>query len=138
MNTSEFLGKKLDDSSGIDDDLAYQIAHDLWMEISSENNSKGGEVFTFIEYLKLIQSRAEGFVFKVASSKTSTPRQKRLLGVLWQTATMRRNFELFGQYISMDMKRGINKLRWPYCVVTMNDESKKCAWRVKVSYVWQT
>ena len=37
---------------------------------------------------------------------------------------MRRNFELFGAFICLDMtKRGINALLWPYCAVTMIDES---------------
>jgi len=41
---------------------------------------------------------------------------------------MRRNFELFGDFIGMDMmKRGINTLLWPYFLVTMyNEMSKIC------------
>ena len=42
------------------------------------------------------------------------------------TATMRRNFELFGSFISLDMmKRGLNKMLFPYTAVTMLDESTK-------------
>ena len=39
------------------------------------------------------------------------------------TATMRRNFELYGGYICLDMmKRALNTLLWPYAAVTMFDE----------------
>jgi hypothetical protein len=45
---------------------------------------------------------------------------KKLLGVVWQTATMRCKFELFGDLIGLDMmKRGINTLLWPYFSVVM-------------------
>ena len=40
------------------------------------------------------------------------------------TATMRRNWELFGDYICLDMmKRGLNTLLWPYVAVTLYDET---------------
>ena len=36
---------------------------------------------------------------------------------------MRRNYELFGSYISLNMtKRGINNPLWPYTSVTIYDE----------------
>ncbi|KAL7546585.1 hypothetical protein ACHAWF_009917, partial [Thalassiosira exigua] len=125
MGQSDLVGF-LDDDVNIDDDGPYQIAHDMWLELLSDVSNEEG-IFTFIEYLKLIQSRAKGFVFKVATEEGSVRGKKWLLGVLWMTATMRHNFELFGGYISMDMmKRGINKLMWPYySAVTMYDDMKK-------------
>ncbi|KAL7545888.1 hypothetical protein ACHAWF_014596 [Thalassiosira exigua] len=124
MEQSDLVGF-LDDEVDIDDDVAYQVSHDMWLEISSSVSNEEG-IFTFIEYLKLIQSRAKGFVFKVATGEGSAKGKKRLLGVLWMTATMRRNFELFGGYVCMDMmKRGINKLLWPYSAVTMYDDTRK-------------
>ncbi len=42
------------------------------------------------------------------------------------TATMRRNFELFGLYISLDfMKRALNSLLWPYVSVAMYNELRQ-------------
>ena len=39
---------------------------------------------------------------------------------------MRRNYELYGSYISLNfMKRGLNKLLWPYFAVCMNDENMR-------------
>ena len=44
-------------------------------------------------------------------------------GVVWMTATMRSNFELFGHYISLDvMQRGINTHNWPYLAATVSNE----------------
>jgi len=41
---------------------------------------------------------------------------------------MRRNFELFGGYISLDtIKRAINKWLWPYMSISMyNEHNKMC------------
>ena len=37
---------------------------------------------------------------------------------------MRRNFELNGDYISLDMmKRSLNKLLWPYTAVTIHNDT---------------
>ena len=39
---------------------------------------------------------------------------------------MRRNFELFGGYICLDMMmRGINTLSWPYVAAAMYDDDDK-------------
>jgi len=105
----------------IDDDEAYELAQSLWLEVTSTVSNKEEAIFSFINYLELIKSRAKGFVFCLAKDKNG--RKKTLLGVLWQTATMRRNFELFGNYLCFDMmKRGINTLLWPYTAVAMYDE----------------
>ena len=49
-----------------------------------------------------------------------------MLCVLWMTSTMRRNYELYGSYISLDfMKRGLNKLLWPYFAVCMYDDNMR-------------
>ena len=47
----------------------------------------------------------------------------RYTGCIWQTAIMRDNFERFGTFISIDaMKRGLNKLLWPYMSICMYNE----------------
>ena len=110
------------DDEELDDDDAYQLAHTVWLDLLSTTNTKEEAIFSFIEYLNLIKCRAKGFTYKLAE-EVDTSGEKKLVGVLWMTATMRRNFELFGGYISLDMmKRGLNTLLWPYCAVTMYDE----------------
>ena len=65
--------------------------------------------------------RCRGFVYELARDGLGT-----MVGVVWQTATMRDNFERFGSYISLDMmKRGINSLLWPFVSVSMYNELKK-------------
>ena len=123
--TSNELLSGIDDAPCLNDDEAYDMAASSWFEI---RNSFGGKrvdaVFQFVDYLKLIQARAKGFAFKLAEDTSG--KKKKLLGVLWMTATMRRNFELYGDYISLDMmKRGLNTLLWPYIGVAMYDNMKK-------------
>jgi hypothetical protein len=86
-------------------------------------------LFSFIEYLDLIRSNAKGFTYRTAESTSNLSKScqgKKLLGVIWQTATMRRNFELFGNFIGLDMmKQGISTLLWPYFAVRMYAEMSK-------------
>ena len=73
-------------------------------------------IYTFIEYLDLIAARAKGFSYKVFSDENRT--KHKIMGILWMTATMRRNFKLFGSSICIDMmKMGLNTLIWPYTAV---------------------
>ena len=118
------------DNEELTDDEAYQLGYDLWLELVNTTNTKEEAMMSFIEYLELIKARAKGFTYKLAETSEdaniSGNNNKKLLGVMWMTATMRRNFELFGGYICLDMmKRGLNTLLWPYVAVTMYDENMK-------------
>ena len=93
---------------------------------ASQAAGRNGEdaLFSFLDYLELIKSRAGGFSYKLAEDISG--KRKKLVGVLWMTATMHCNFELFSGYLSLDMlKCGLNTLLWPYVAVTMYDEMKK-------------
>lgn len=112
------------DNEELNDDEAYQLGQSLWLELVNTTDTKEEAMMSFIEYLELIKSRARGFTYKLAED--TSEQKKKLLGVIWMTATMRRNFELFGGYICLDMmKRGLNTLLWPYVAVTMYDENMK-------------
>ena len=129
--TSSELLSGIDDAPSLNDDEAYDMAASAWFEI---RNSFGGNseeaVFQFVDYLELIQARAKGFTFKLAEDTSG--KKSKLLGVLWMTATMRRNFELYGDYISLDMmKRGLNTLLWPYIGVAMYDNMRKLCWLLR-------
>ena len=66
--------------------------------------------------------REKCFSYEILSNFDAS--KNKLLEILWMTATMRRNFELFGSSICLDMmKRGINTLLWPYTAVVMHDEA---------------
>ena len=115
----------IDNEVSLNDDEAYTLAHNLWLEVENDTKTKGEALFSFIEYLELIKSRAKGFTYKLAENQDGG-KKKKLCGVLWMTATMRKNFELFGDYLCFDMmKRGLNTLLWPYCAVTMFNEMNK-------------
>ena len=119
----------IDNAPTLDDDEAYALAQSLWLEVMSTMNDEEDMIFSFIDYLELIKTRAKGFVYRLASSENNMGGErsrKKLLGVIWQTATMRRNFELFGGYICLDMMmRGINTLSWPYVAAAMYDDDDK-------------
>ena len=124
-NANDML-KGIENTSSLDDDEAYELAQSLWLEMAASANDREDAIFSFIEYLELIKSRAKGFVYELARDTSDDPNRKKLLGVIWQTATMRRNFELFGEYISLDMmKRALNILLWPYTAVCMYDDARK-------------
>ena len=114
----------IDNTVELDDDEAYELGKQYWLEINDSIGGDSDAIFSFVDYLKLIASRAKGFTYKLAEDTSGN--KKKLVGVVWMTATMRRNFELFGGYISLDMmKRGLNTLLWPYVAVSMYDEDMK-------------
>ncbi|KAL7547361.1 hypothetical protein ACHAWF_011956 [Thalassiosira exigua] len=128
VNSSDLLGG-IDDNPHVDDDEAHELSQQLWLEVESSSTDREQSILSFIEYLKLIQSHAKGFVYELATDSRPASQKnskKRLLSVLRQTATMRRNFELFGSYIGLDMmKKGMSSLLWTYVAVAMYDESNR-------------
>ncbi|KAL7532442.1 hypothetical protein ACHAWF_004135 [Thalassiosira exigua] len=93
------------------------------LEIEETKTNIEESILSFVEDLKLIKSRAKGFVCKLVTDKFNknvATKKKKLLGVLWQTATMQRNFELFGDHIGLDvMKKGLLSL---LCLDIANDD----------------
>ena len=84
--------------------------------VSKDLFNKGGDessnsLLRFEEYLQiLLLEKAKGFVYDLAYDSDGT-----INGAVWQTGRMCDNFECFGGFICVDaMKRGINKLLWPY------------------------
>ena len=66
------------------------------------------------------------FFEKSTSTDSITNSKKELLGICWMTATMRRNYELYGDYLCFDMMmRVITTLAWPYTSVALHDEHHK-------------
>ena len=91
VNASDMLNG-IEDEVSLDDDEAYEFAQSLWLEVVSTTDSKEG-LFSFIEYLDLISSKAQGFTYKIAESpshNSTCGHSKKLLGVIWQTTTTRR------------------------------------------------
>lgn len=123
-NSSDLL-RGIEDMPTLDDDEAYELAQSAWRELeSTDTNNNADSILSFTEYLEVIKSKAKGFCYDLA--RDNTMKHKPLIGILWQTATMHRNYELFGGYLCLDMmKRGINKLLWPYAAVAMYDDQRQ-------------
>ena len=86
------------------------------------SNNDEDAIFSFREYLDSIYDRAIGCSYEILSDVNAS--KKKLLGILWMIATTRRNVELFGSSICLDMiKRGINTLLWLYTAVVMHNEA---------------
>ena len=88
----------IDDQVMVTDDEAYTMAYTVCDEVLNEKTTGEDEIFSFVQYLDLISTRAKGFSYEVLSETNSQSSKKKLLGVLWQTATMRRNFDLHGDF----------------------------------------
>ena len=74
--------------------------------------------FTFVEYMEALRESNIGFDYQLLADTNG-----RCTGCIWQTSTMKDNFDRFGCFLNIDaMKRGINKLLWPYMSITMYNE----------------
>ena len=106
----------------ITDDEALIIAKDVWVSLMHEKDfSPDGSDVRFLDYLQMIALKAKGFVYEIARDGSGT-----VVGAVWQTATMRDNFERFGDYICLDvMKRELNHLHWPYIAMSLRNELEK-------------
>ncbi len=89
--------------------------------MAQEGGGWDDEFMNFIEYMALIKQQAKGFVYEYGKDHSG-----KIVGVVWVTETMRRNFELFGSYIILDfMKHALNSLLWPYVSVAMYNELRQ-------------
>ena len=94
------------------------MAKEAWLDILSDNGAQGDHLLSLRMYLELIRENAKGFEYELAVDDEGV-----VNGAVWQTATMRDNFERFGGYIASDsMYRTINSWNWPYMSITMYNE----------------
>lgn len=63
-------------------------------------------LFSFTEYLELFQPKKKDLATNLNWVLTSFTFTKRLIGVLWQTATTQHNFNLFEGHVRLDMIKG--------------------------------
>ena len=98
------------------DDDAINMATELQKNLFNDKKDEGTDsLLHFKDYFEVLAENAKGFSYELAYDSEGV-----INGVIQQTATMRDNFERFGGFICLDMmKRGINKLLWPYVAVAM-------------------
>ena len=81
----------IDDELDLDDDMAHELAKQMWLDVLQSNMDSTDSIVTFVQYLQLIRENAKGSVFELALDNRG-----HVNGAIWKTATMRDNFERFG------------------------------------------
>ena len=112
------------DNQDITRDEACQVATETWREVMNNHNLSQQDVLvSFREYMELIKLKDKDFSYQILADDSGE-----ITGCFWMTATMRKNFELYGGFFSVDtMNRDINILLWPYMATTMhNDMGQVC------------
>ena len=86
VNASDMLNG-IDNEVSLDDDEASELVQSLWLEIASTTTNREDGLFSFIEYLYLMKSKAKGFKYKIGECSSNFLKPgKKLLGVICQTA----------------------------------------------------
>ena len=120
VNQSELLSG-IDDKIILSDDKVHELAYLICQKVLDTATNNKDSIFSVIEYLDLMSPCAKGLPYEILAD--SCGGENKLLGVLWMIATMRYNFELFGDFVCLDMiKCGINTLLWPYLALALIDE----------------
>jgi len=74
----------IDNAVSLDDNEAYEFVQSHWLEVGGTTNKNKG-LFSFIEHLNVIRSKAKGFTYKIAESISNSYVSgygKKLLGVM--------------------------------------------------------
>ena len=56
----------IDDEVDLDDDMAHELAKEMWLDVLQANMNSEESIVTFVQYLKPVQENARGFVYKLA------------------------------------------------------------------------
>lgn len=101
------------------DDNSMNMAIELWKSLFNKKMKMELIHFYILKNISRCWLKIEkGFSYKLAYDLEGGINK-----VIWQTATMRDNFEHFGGFICLDMmKQGINKLLQPYVSVIMYND----------------
>jgi hypothetical protein len=112
-----FKGLDNEDSDIVDN--ASRHVHSILR--STLNSSIKG--WKLLNMLKKMNETDPGFTYRVIRDDNGAP-----TGVVWMTPHMRANFELYGNFVSIDaMKRQQNALDWPYIGPVVLDDNKTVA-----------
>ena len=83
------------------DDNIAELGRDIWDELLNDSESKHC-FFTFAEYMEALQDSNIGFDYQLLVDSNG-----RHIGCIWQTSTMKDNFDRFGGYLSIDAMREV-------------------------------
>ena len=119
LSQDEDIWSSLNFIPSINDNDSTTIAADIYSQLLGE----GGRQHSFLleRYLQMIAMKDSSFTFSFWKDQ-----EGRFAGCVFMTGMMRRNLELYGSYISLDMcKRDLNDESWPYVAVTTMNEFNK-------------
>ena len=88
MNGSDLTGS-ITNITDMRVDETYLLARRLWDDVleSYTNGNSNDAIILFVDYLEMIHLKPSGFSYKLARNSGGV-----LVGALWMTATMQRNF----------------------------------------------
>ena len=104
-----------------DSSVAIEDAEKLYRELLQSTMESGGNTWNKVEqYLKLLKKEDVCFDYRILRDRMSGAATM----VLWQTGTMRGDFELYGCALHLDfMKRQLNSYEWPYISIVAMDSN---------------
>lgn len=106
--------------------IAVEQAEELHRSLLKDTMESKGNTWKVEKYLKTVANADDCFDFRIARDADTGS----ATAVIWQTGTMRADFELYGCALHIDfMKRKLNSYEWPYIslVVIDSNGSPLCA-----------
>jgi hypothetical protein len=99
------------------------VASELATEILKVALLCGNDAAVIEAYLQKLHVADPNFTFRISRASDGSP-----CGYVWQTATMRADWEDYGNVVFLDaMKRQVNSIHWPYIGVCILDGYNKVA-----------
>jgi hypothetical protein len=124
--TAEYLLPREDNESVSLDELPAEflpVASELATEILKVALLCGNDAAVIEAYLQKLHDADPSFTFRIAHASDGS-----VCGYVWQTATMRADWEDYGSVIFLDaMKRQLNSIYWPYIGPCILDGYRKVA-----------
>lgn len=113
--------RTVDASNEYSEFFADGIMKQNYTEMLRTIMQEGGETWDAIKLLEDAARTTNGFVFRVRRNNDGRP-----IGILWMTATMRRNAVRFGDILFLDaQKRQMNLSGWPYIALVIKTSEHK-------------
>ena len=113
MFSSEVIAKP-------DSSVAIEQAEELYRNLLQSTMESNGNTWKVERYLSSIKKADECFDFRIGRDSMTGSATI----VVWQTGTMRADFELYGCTLYLDfMKRKLNSYEWPYISIVAMDSN---------------
>ena len=100
--------------------VAIEEAEELYRNLLQATMENSGNTWKVEQYLNILKKNDRCFDYRIMRDNMSGAATM----VLWQTGTMRGDFELYGCALHLDfMKRQLNSYEWPYISIVAMDSN---------------